>query len=147
MIKKIPIFFIIFLYSCGYSTVYKNDESINYNIIISEMTGDITMNRLIKNELEIHSDENSENNYIVKLDTSYLKQIKTKNSSGIASNYEMIVVANFKINSQTITFEEKFLVKNMSDSLEQRNYESIIMKNFASSIKDKLIIKLLNVKW
>ena len=110
------------------------------------MTGDITMNRLIKNELEIHSDENSENNYIVKLDTSYLKQIKTKNSSGIASNYEMIVVANFKINSQTITFEEKFLVKNMSDSLEQRNYESIIKKNFASSIKDKLIIKLLNVK-
>ena len=147
MIKKIPIFFIIFLYSCGYSAVYKNDESINYNIIISEMTGDITMNRLIKNELEIHSDENSENNYIVKLDTSYLKQIKTKNSSGIASNYEMIVVANFKINSQTITFEEKFLVKNMSDSLEQRNYESIIKKNFASSIKDKLIIKLLNVKW
>ena len=146
MIKKIPIFFIIFLYSCGYSAVYKNDESINYNIIISEMTGDITMNRLIKNELEIHSDENSENNYIVKLDTSYLKQIKTKNSSGIASNYEMIVVANFKINSQTITFEEKFLVKNMSDSLEQRNYESIIKKNFASSIKDKLIIKLLNVK-
>ena len=146
MIKKIPIFFIIFLYSCGYSAVYKNDESINYNIIVSEMTGDITMNRLIKNELEIHSDENSENNYIVKLDTSYLKQIKTKNSSGIASNYEMIVVANFKINSQTITFEEKFLVKNMSDSLEQRNYESIIKKNFASSIKDKLIIKLLNVK-
>ena len=147
MIKKIPIFFIIFLYSCGYSAVYKNDESINYNIIVSEMTGDITMNRLIKNELEIHSDKNSENNYIVKLDTSYLKQIKTKNSSGIASNYEMIVVANFTINSQTITFEEKFLVKNMSDSLEQRNYESIIKKNFASSIKDKLIIKLLNVKW
>ena len=78
MIKKIPIFFIIFLYSCGYSAVYKNDESINYNIIVSEMTGDITMNRLIKNELEIHSDKNSENNYIVKLDTSYLKQIKTK---------------------------------------------------------------------
>ena len=146
MIKKIPIFFIIFLYSCGYSAVYKNNDSINYNIIISEMTGDITMNKLIKNELEIHSDENSENNYIVKLDTSYLKQIKTKNSSGIASNYEMIVIANFKINSQTITFKEKFLVKNMSDSLEQRNYESIIKKNFASSIKDKLIIKLLNVK-
>lgn len=147
MIKKIPIFFIIFLYSCGYSAVYKNNDSINYNIIISEMTGDITMNKLIKNELEIHSDENSENNYIVKLDTSYLKQIKTKNSSGIASNYEMIVIANFKINSQTITFKEKFLVKNMSDSLEQRNYESIIKKNFASSIKDKLIIRLFNLKW
>lgn len=146
MIKKIPIFFIIFLYSCGYSAVYKNNDSINYNIIISEMTGDITMNKLIKNELEIHSDENSENNYIVKLDTSYLKQIKTKNSSGIASNYEMIVIANFKINSQTITFKEKFLVKNMSDSLEQRNYESIIKKNFASSIKDKLIIRLFNLK-
>ena len=147
MIKKIPIFLIIFLYSCGYSAVYKNDEPINYNIIISEMTGDITMNKLIKNELEIHSNKSSENNYIVKLDTSYLKQIKTKNSSGIASNYEIIVVANFKINSQTITLEERFIVKNMSDSLEQRNYEGIIQKNFASSIKDKLIIRLFNLKW
>ena len=146
MIKKISILLLVLLYSCGYSSVYKNNDSIDYNIIITEMTGNITINNLIKNELEIHSNKNSENIYNVKLNTSYSKKIKSKNSSGIASNYELIFSANFNTNSETISFEEKFIIKNMSDSIEQRNYENIIKKNFAALIKEKLLIKLLNLK-
>ena len=145
MIKKISILLLFLLYGCGYSSVYKNNDSIDYNIIITEMTGDITINNLIKNELGIHSNKNSENIYKVKLNTSYSKKIKSKNSSGIASNYELVFSANFNINSETISFEEKFIVKNMSDSIEQRNYENIIKKNFAALIKEKLLIKLLNL--
>ena len=146
MIKKISILLLVLLYGCGYSSVYKNNDSINYNIIITEMTGNITINNLIKNELEIHSNKNSENIYNVKLNTSYSKKIKSKNSSGIASNYELVFSANFNINSETISFEEKFIIKNMSDSIEQRNYENIIKKNFAALIKEKLLIKLLNLR-
>ena len=146
MIKKISILLLVLLYGCGYSSVYKNNDSIDYNIIITEMTGNITINNLIKNELEIHSNKNSENIYNVKLNTSYSKKIKSKNSSGIASNYELIFSANFNTNSETISFEEKFIIKNMSDSIEQRNYENIIKKNFAALIKEKLLIKLLNLK-
>ena len=146
MIKKISILLLVLLYSCGYSSVYKNNDSIDYNIIVTEMTGDITINNLIKNELEIYSNKNSENIYSFKLNTSYSKKIKSKNSSGIASNYELIFSANFNTNSETISFEEKFIIKNMSDSIEQRNYENIIKKNFAALIKEKLLIKLLNLK-
>ena len=135
---------LFFLYGCGYTAIYKNNNTNDYNIIISKMSGDIVMNKLIKNELEIYSNKNSENNYYVKLNTSYSKEIKSKNNTGIASNYEMIVVANFDIDSKIITLEEKFMVKNISDSIEQKNYEDIIKKNFASSIREKLIIKLLN---
>ena len=145
MIKKISILLLVLLYGCGYSSVYKNNDSIDYNIIITEMTGNITINNLIKNELGIHSNKNSENIYKVKLNTSYAKKIKSKNSSGIASNYELVISANFNINSETISFEEKFIVKNMLDSIEQRNYENIIKKNFAALIKEKLLIKLLNL--
>ena len=145
MIKKISILLLFLLYGCGYSSVYKNNDSIDYNIIITEMTGNITINNLIKNELGIHSNKNSENIYKVKLNTSYSKKIKSKNSSGIASNYELVISANFNINSETISFEEKFIVKNMLDSIEQRNYENIIKKNFAALIKEKVLIKLLNL--
>ncbi len=136
----------LFIYSCGYTAVYKNKNSTDYNIVLSGMSGDIVMNKLIKNEIEIYSNKNSENNYNVRLNTSYSKKIKTKNSSGVASNYEIIVLANFDINSEIISFEEKFIVKNMSDSVEQRNYEEIIKKNFASSIREKLVTKLLNIR-
>ena len=144
MIKKLLILILFFTYGCGYTAIYKNNNTNDYNIIISKMSGDIVMNKLIKNELEIYSNKNSENNYYVKLNTNYSKEIKSKNNTGIASNYEMIVVANFDIDSKIITLEEKFMVKNISDSIEQKNYEDIIKKNFASSIREKLIIKLLN---
>ena len=144
MIKKLLILILFFIYGCGYTAIYKNNNTNDYNIIISKMSGDTVMNKLIKNELEIYSNKNSENNYYVKLNTSYSKEIKSKNNTGIASNYKMIVVANFDIDSKIITLEEKFMVKNISDSIEQKNYEDIIKKNFASSIREKLIIKLLN---
>ena len=145
MIKKLSIFLLFFLYSCGYTTVYNNNNKQDYNIFILEMNGDIVMNRLIKNELKNNSNKNSENNYAVNLSTAYTKKIKSKNSSGIASNYEIIIEATFDIDKKIIKFEEKFIVKNISDSIEQKNYEDIIKKNFASSIRKKLIIRLLSL--
>lgn len=145
MIKKISIFFLILLYGCGYTAVYKNNNTQDYNIALSEMSGDIVMNKLIKNELEIYSNKTSDNKYTFKLETTYTKKIKSRNSSGVASNYEIIVTANFDKGTEIISFEEKLIIKNMSDSVEQRNYEEIIKKNFASSIREKLITRLINI--
>ncbi len=102
------------------------------------------MNNLIKNEIEMYSKKNSNNQYIVELNSSYSKNTISKDNSGIASNYELKVIADFTVDSKTFTFKEKLNVKNMSDPLEQRNYENIIKKNFAASIREKLLRKLLN---
>ena len=144
MMKKISILLLFFLYGCGYTAVYKNNNSQDYNIVITEMTGDNVMNKLIKNELEINSNKNSKNNFAINLNTVYAKEIKSKNISGVASNYEIIIKASLGVNGEVIKFEEKYIVKNISDSVEQKNYENIIKKNFASSIREKLIIKLLS---
>ena len=146
MIKKLSILILFFIYGCGYTAIYKDNKINDYNIIISKMSGDIVMNKLIKNELEIVSNKDSKNNYYVKLNTIYSKEIKSKNNSGIASNYEITVEASFDIDSEIITFEEKFIVKNISDSIEQKNYEDIIKKNFAASIREKLMTKLLSLQ-
>ena len=146
MIKKISILILFFIYGCGYTAIYKDNKINDYNIIISKMSGDIVMNKLIKNELEIVSNKNSKNNYYVKLNSIYSKEIKSKNKSGIASNYEITIEARFDIDSEIITFEERFIVKNISDSIEQKNYEDIIKKNFASSIREKLMTKLLSLQ-
>ena len=55
MKKKILIFILLFLYSCGYSPIYKNSNIKDYEIIISSLNGDMAMNNLIKNEIEIYS--------------------------------------------------------------------------------------------
>ena len=38
-------------------------------------------------------------------------------------------------------------IKNFSDTFEQNNYENTIKTNFASSLREKLIIKLLEKQW
>ena len=147
MIKKIFIVTLIFcLTSCGYSSVYKNNKSTDLDIRIIEMTGDIEMNNLIKNQLEIFTNDNSENKYEIKINTSYSKKVISKNTQGAASNYELSVTSKFEFGTMEISFIEKFNVKNISDSIEQRNYEQIIKENFASSIREKLIIKLLSLE-
>ena len=144
MKKKILVFILLFVYGCGYSPIYKKSNIRDYEIIISTLSGDVTMNNLIKNEIETYSKKNSGNRYVVELNSSYSKKTISKDNSGIASNYELMVIANFTMDTKKFTFKEKLNVKNMSDPLEQRNYENIIKKNFAASIREKLLRKLLN---
>ena len=144
MKKKILVFILLFVYGCGYSPIYKKSNIRDYEIIISTLSGDVTMNNLIKNEIETYSKKNSGNRYVVELNSSYSKKTISKDNSGIASNYELMVIANFTMDTRKFTFKEKLNVKNMSDPLEQRNYENIIKKNFAASIREKLLRKLLN---
>ena len=44
-----------------------------------------------------------------------------------------------------IEFNENINIKNQSDSFEQNTYEKNIKRNFASSIREKLITEILNI--
>ena len=57
-----------------------------------------------------------------------------------------MVVSDFQINyknqNYNISFKESIRIKSMDDAFEQRKYENIIINNFASSIHEKLLLKL-----
>jgi outer membrane lipopolysaccharide assembly protein LptE/RlpB len=146
MRSKLTIFLLIFLTSCGYSAVYKNTKSNSLMINVISIQGDVEMNNLLRNELELYSNPEAENIFDINLNTAYEKKIISKNSSGKISKYELstkveVTVAN-KEKKETISFIEKFKVENNSDSFEQKNYEDIIKRNFANLIREKLILKL-----
>ena len=143
------IFFLLFLYSCGYTSVYKNQKSQDFQINIIEMTGDIEINNLIKNELKFYSNRNSKNKYDISINSEYQKIIISKNSAGVATDYKILVDTKISINlnnkNNILNFSENINIKSNSNSFEQNNYERNIKKNFASSIKDKFIIKIFNL--
>ena len=145
----ILIFFLLFLYSCGYTSIYKNQKSKDFQINIIEMTGDIEINNLIKNELKFYSNRNSKNKYDISINSEYQKIIISKNSAGVATDYKILVDTKISINlnnkNNILNFSENINIKNNSNSLKQNNYERNIKKNFASSIKDKFIIKIFNL--
>ena len=143
----IAIIFLIFLSNCGYSSVYKDGKSNDIFVNITSMQGDKVMNNLIKNQLELYSNKFSENKYNLIINTSFQKITLAKNSSGAATNYQLTANSNFEVNFKgeifNLSFKENLDIKNFSDTFEQNNYENTIKVNFASSLREKLIIKLL----
>ena len=149
MRKITLIVLLLFLYGCGYSSIYKNQKSIKYHINILSEEGDREMNNLIKNEIKLYSSEDSKNIYNFKLNTNYEKKIITKNSSGVITDYNLSATSIFSIDlkdkNKKLKFEESINIKNLSDTFEQNINEKNIKKNFASSIREKLISVILSL--
>ena len=146
MNKILLILFLLLLNSCGYTSVYKNQKSHTFQVNINEMEGDNELNNLIKNELKLFSNVNSDKIYDITLNSNYQKIIISKNASGVATNYNISVNVkmNLSLNGKVINliFDENINIKNNSNSFEQNNYEKNVKRNFASSIREKLIIKI-----
>ena len=145
----ILISFLLFIYSCGYTSVYKNQKTIDFQINVIEMIGDNEFNNLIKNELKMYSKQNPKNIYNISINSTYQKTTISKNSAGVAVNYKLsantTISINFYDKVKVLEFEEKINIKNSSNSFDQNVYEKNIKKNFASSIREKFIIKMFNL--
>ena len=146
----ILILFLFFLNNCGYTSVYKNQKSQDFQINIFEMTGDNEINNLIKNDLKFYSNRNSNIKYNISINSNYQKVIVSKNSAGVATDYKLIAETVISFDKEgknnILNFNENINIKSNSNSYEQNNYEKSIKKNFASSISNKFIIKILNKK-
>ena len=150
MKKYFYILFFIFVSQCGYTALYDNKKNSDISITLLEMRGDNKMNNLIKSKLTQYLGKNNEKNYKIKIETQYNKSIISKDKKGVASEYKLLARTNFKIlfkeKEIILSIEEKLNTKNSSNSFELKKYEQIIKNNFAESIKEKLILKLLTIE-
>ena len=149
MIKKTFILFLILsLTHCGFSPIYNSNIKSDYEIIISEISGDMYINNLISNNIRSISDINSKNKYNLSIDTNYQKLIISKDSKGSPTEYELSVTCIFTIENnnqiKTITMNEKQNIKNISDIFELKNYENSIKENFGNTIMRKLNLEIIN---
>ena len=149
MKKIILISFLFFLYSCGYTSIYKNQKSQDLQINILKMEGDNEFNNLIKSQLRMYSDTNSQNKYDISINSIYQKNIVSKNSEGVAIDYKISANAIISINLynevKIFEFEENINMKNNSNSFDQKVYEKSIKQNFASSIREKFLVKIIGL--
>ena len=148
--KNIAILtFVLFLSHCGYSSIYKNQQSLDFQFNIIKTEGDYEMNNLIKNEIKLYTNTDSQKIYNIKINTDYKKEVLTKNSSGVITDYNLKTTSEVSINLKDQTkifeFEESINIKNQSDTFEQNIYEKNIKRNFASSIREKLISTILSL--
>lgn len=150
MKNLILIIFIILLSHCGYTSVYKGGDPKEMQISIVDMTGDMEFNNLVRTQLKKYSNKESKSKFIVKMESKYNKTVIAKNAAGDDLDYSLYLkmkfIVDIKENIKVFYFEEKFNVKDSSDTFNQRKYENIIRNNFAKSIKQKLVLKLSTLK-
>ena len=141
--RKIAIILLFLLCGCGYSSVYKNQEINDFKISIIEMKGDNILNNSLKNQLIIASNSKSTNTFDISLNTNYTKNIISKSATGLATDYELQAKIDFNINkngvNKKINLSESLNIKNEGENFEQTNYEDSIKRNFAISIREKLV--------
>ena len=145
--KKVIIILMFLLYGCGYSSVYKNQKNNDILITIVDMQGDNILNNSLKNQLTIASNKKSINIFNISLITDYEKIIVSKNTAGLATDYKLQTTVDFNVTkngiNKKIKFSESLDIKNEGENFEQINYENSIKRNFAISIREKLIPYLL----
>ena len=148
--KLIPIFLIIILLNnCGYTPRYAVNKNINFTIDLIEFTGDREFNNFLKSKLIRYKKNKNSNkkNYKLNLNTEYKKNIKSRDSTGSAEKYELVIIVNAIIQSELIEpkkliFEEKFIMDKFEDTFEEENYEKTIKENFSDLILDRIIFYL-----
>ncbi len=147
--KKI-ILLIVFtmIYGCGYTSVLKNQNQQDIKISIKNIEGDFQTNNFIKNQIKLSSNPSSPKNFDVNILSKYDKIIIAKDSAGVATDYKINISLNITIlskNNIKINYNDSINIKNNSENFEQIEYEREIKKNFASDVKDKLILYLLSL--
>ncbi len=150
MKKIIPIFLIFFLTSCGYTSVYKNQENPNFSISIENIVGDKSINRLIEKKIKRYSSADSNLIYLIDVNSNFSRTVVSKNKTGRATNVNLSteVQFNIKIDNrvQNYSFQESLNIENSTDIYEQNKYENSIKENFVSTIIGKLFLELSALK-
>ena len=152
MSKKILMLICIlnFLSSCEYKPIYSSSNKANYRIIITDLSGDKKLNKYIVENLKRNSQIDSVEIISIKINSEYSRKILSKNTLGSTTDYQAMAITKFEINKNEIIEElivdEKFNYQKISDSYEEKSYEQTIKRNLASSISQKLILKLSTTK-
>ena len=150
MIKKILFTFcVVLLTGCGFTPMFSSMDSNKINVQVVESGGDNVINSKIISKLKIHNN-NDEELFKIKLNTSYIKEDFSRNLKGEITEYQLNAKTNYKIIGKNMEKEfninESFIMKNFADDFEERNYEERLKNNIANINYQKLMLQLLKFK-
>ena len=147
--KLIPFFLIvIFLNNCGYTPRYALNKDVNFSINIIELKGDREFNNSLKSKIARYGKKDDNKKfYDLSITTKYNKNVKSKDATGLAQEYQLVITVNAIIKSDTINpkklvFKETINMKKLEDAFEEKNYEKIMKENLSDIILDRIIMYL-----
>ncbi len=148
MHKKVIILliFVSLLTHCGFTPIHLTKSNINFSITSIKFSGDKTINRYLKSNLNNFINNDHSKKFQIAVNTKYEKNIISKDKSSNITRYQLISTTFFKVNFnnlvKTFSISEKKNMNNVDDKFEEQKYERTIKQNFASTTSNKLLSEL-----
>ena len=155
MIKKIIFIFIFSLtvYGCGYTPIYslKNNKAQFKIESISFKEGDNILNNYLNIYLKRYSVIEKDLKFFLSIKTEYQKLTISKDTTGKATEYELVADVKTSVTHNGLIVKEfsiveRLIIDNNNNQFEESSYERTIKQNFASSIAEKLIMRLTDIQ-
>ena len=148
-LKKIfPIVIFLLITNCDYNPIYSSNENNTLPIAKIIFEGDSTVSNFIKSKLRRYETIDKEKGFKITVNSSYNKNIISKDINGNPTNYEIFIKSNFKINinnkKSDFSINKKFLMKSLENKFEENSYEKNIIDNICNQIAEELINYLTN---
>ena len=144
------IILFLFIIGCGFTPVYKDFSNENLNIRIERFSGDKTINDSINNKLNIVSDENSDNIYILNINTNLNKIPISKDKKGNTTIFKLTASSKidikFKSNNKIVSINQSSNLESSNDNYDTDTYERTIKENFGIAIANEIILALNSMK-
>jgi hypothetical protein len=144
-----------FLLSCGYTAIYSNKKNVNFKIASISIDGNREINNLIKANLMKYTIGEKDINHNISIISEYEKKIVTKDSTGSATDFQLSIKTTLKVSTlntnkenktNTFNYSNKTNIKNNENKLEQKNLERTVKNNLTTTIINKIIFDLSNLR-
>ena len=142
MIKYLKYFFIFtFLYSCGYTPIYKVDQKSNFGLDVIVFSGDKKIGRKIEKNLEKFRNNETRNIFDADFVSSKTREIVTKDKKGDPSSFKLIIKIKLNLINKTSkkTLEKEFIKETTFDSMDNK-FE---LNQYANNIEKNMIFNIL----
>ena len=139
---------ILFLYGCGYQSIYSNKNNASFSIDEIFLTGDASINRKILNLTRIkEAKKDGPYSYNMRINSEKLTQVIAKDNLGNASIFKMTININVTLINENRKNKEKlftssFLYNNSSNKFDLTKYKNTAKDDLVERLADKIIIFL-----
>ena len=142
MVKYLKFSFILlFLYSCGYTPIYKVNQKSNFGLDAIIFSGDKKIGRKIEKNLRKFRNNQTENIFDANFVSSKIREVVTKDKKGDPSSFKLIIKVKLNLISKTNkeTLKKNFIREVTFDSMDNK-FE---LDQYASNIEKNIIFNIL----
>ncbi len=147
MTKYLKYFLIfLFLYSCGYTPIYKVNQKSNFGLNEIVFSGDKKIGIKIEKNLEKFRNNQTKNMYDANFVSSKKREVVTRDKKGDPSSFKLVINVKInlisKINKKTLekNFIEETTFNSMDNKFELDQYTKNIEKNMIFNILEDMNI-------